>query len=120
MRVRKEYLAREADKAAGISVAEDLLPYPGDKVVLYHSPVEGLSVFGTVFCVSCKDPAKVKAAVDRLQRPIEQLAGGGPAKVRKKLYRGVEVREVYGRGFGVLTPTYAVVGEWLVVAGNPQ
>ena len=47
-------------------------------------------------------------------------AGGGQAKVRKKVYRGVEMREFYGRGFGVLTPTYAVVGDWLVFAGHPQ
>ena len=35
-------------------------------------------------------------------------------------FRGVELREIYGRGFGVLTPTYAVVGDWLVIAGHPQ
>jgi hypothetical protein len=120
IRLRKEYMAREIDKFAGISVTEDLLPFLGDKVVIYQSPVEGLSVFGTVVCLSCKDPARVKAAVDRLQHPIERAVGGGPAKVRKKQYRGVEVREMYGRGFGVLTPTYAIVGEWLVIAAAPQ
>lgn len=120
IRRRKEYLNRELDKAIGVSVRNDLLPYLGDKVVLYQGPTEGLNVFGAVVCVSCKDPAKVKAAVDRMQRGVETVAGGGQMKVRKKTYRGVEMREIYTRGFGVLTPTYAVVGDWLVIAGHPQ
>ena len=32
-----------------------------------QSPTEGLSAFGTVVCVSLKDPAKIKIAADRLQ-----------------------------------------------------
>jgi hypothetical protein len=41
-------------------------------------------------------------------------------KIRRKVLHGVEIREVYSRGFGVVTPSYAVVGDWLVVAGHPQ
>ena len=41
-------------------------------------------------------------------------------KLRRKLLHGVEIREVYSRGFGFITPTYAVVGDWLVIAGHPQ
>lgn len=120
IRRRTEYLNRELTKALGVSVRDDLLPYLGDKVVLYQGPTEGLNVFGAVFCVSCKDAAKVKAAIDRMGRGVETIVGGGQMKVRKKIYRGVEMREVYTRGFGVLTPTYAVVGDWLVIAGHPQ
>jgi hypothetical protein len=119
IRRRKEYFAKELDKAAGISVKADLLPHLGDKVVMYQTPTEGLSVFGTVVAVSCKDPAKVKTAVDRMQRAFEAFAAS-PLKVKKKTLRGVEIREVYARGFGVVTPTYAVVGDWLVIAGHPQ
>jgi hypothetical protein len=86
---------------------------------MYQTPTEGLSVFGTVVVVSCKDPAKVKTAVDRMQRAFETFAAS-PLKVKKKTLRGVEIREVYARGFGVVTPTYAVVGDWLVIAGHPQ
>ena len=120
IRRRKAYVAREIDKAAGVAVRTDLLPHLGDKFVLYHGPTEGLNVFGAVVCVSCQDPAKVKSAVDRMQRAVETVAGSGQGKVRKKVYRGVEIREFYGRGFGVLTPSYAVVGNWLVIAGHPQ
>jgi len=119
-KLRKDYLDRELTKAAGINVRDDLLPHLGDKVCLFQTPTEGLSVFGSVLCISVKDPAKVRTAADRLNRALDQLAGGGPMKVRKKVLAGVEMREVYGRGFGVVTPTYAVVGDWLVIAGHPQ
>ena len=120
IRLRKEYLAKEADKITGIDLREELLPYLGDKIVTFQTPVEGLSVFGQVVCISLKDPVKVKSAADRIARNLESFVGGGPMKIRKKVYHGVEVREIYSRGFGVLTPTYAIVGDWLVVAAQPQ
>lgn len=119
IKARKEYLMRETDKFLGISVTEDLLPHLGDKVVVFQSPTEGLQVFGTVVCVSVKDAAKVRTAADRVQRALEAIANS-PIKVRKKTLMGVEYREFYARGFGIITPTYAVVGDWLVVAGHPQ
>jgi hypothetical protein len=97
----------------------DLLPHLGDKLVLFQSPTEGLSVFGQVVCVSVKDAAKVRAATDNIQRALEGIANS-PIKVRKKVLKGVEIREFYARGFGVVTPAYAVVGDWLVVAAHPQ
>ncbi len=119
VKARKEYLDREADKFLGVSIKDDLLPHLGDKFVTFQSPTEGLSVFGTVICVSLKDPAKVKAATDRIQRALEGIANS-PIKVRKKVLKGVEIREFYARGFGVVTPSYAIVGDWLVVAAHPQ
>ena len=118
-KVRKGYLAREADKFLGVDVKKDLLPHLGDKLVLFQSPTEGLSVFGQVVCVSCKDPEKVRAATDNIQRALEGIANS-PIKVRKKVLKGVEIREFYARGFGILTPSYAFVGEWLVVSAHPQ
>jgi hypothetical protein len=119
IKARKEYLAREADKFLGISMADDVLPYLGDKLVIFQSPTEGLQVFGSVVCISVKDAAKVRSATDRVQRALEELASS-PIKVRKKVLKGVEYREFYARGFGVVTPTYAIVDDWLVVAGHPQ
>lgn len=118
-KLRKATIERELTKALGLNVREDLLPHLGDRVCVFQSPTEGLSVFGTVVCVSVKDGAKVRTAAERLNRALEQLAGG-PMKVRKKVLAGVEIREVYGRGFGIFTPSYAVVGDWLVIAGHPQ
>lgn len=119
IKARKEYLAREADKFLNVNVADDVLPHLGDKLVLFQSPTEGLSVFGQVICISCKDPAKIKTATDNIQRALEGIANS-PIKVRKKVLKGVEIREFHARGFGVVTPTYALVGEWLVVGGHPQ
>src|SRR5581483_1586606 len=61
IRLRREHLTREIDKAVGVSIKDDVLPALGDKVVVFQSPTEGLSVFGTVVCVSLKDPEKAKA-----------------------------------------------------------
>jgi hypothetical protein len=119
IKARKAFLASEGDKFLGISVADDLLPHLGDKLVVFQSPTEGLQVFGTVVCISVKDAAKVRTAADRVQRAIEAIANS-PIKVRKKTLKGVEYREFYARGFGVVTPTYAIVDDWLVVAGHPQ
>ncbi len=119
IQARKEYLMRETDKFLGISVTDDLLPYLGDKVVVFQSPTEGVQVFGTVVCISVKDAAKVRTAADRVQRALEAIANS-PIKVRKKTLKGVEYREFYARGFGIITPTYAVVGDWLVISGHPQ
>src|SRR5262245_3617530 len=119
VKARKEYMMREVDKLLGVSVTDDLLPYLGDKLVVYQSPTEGISLFGMVVCVSVKDPAKIRAATDRMQGLFETIASS-PVKIRKKMVKGVEVREVYGRGFGILTPSYAIVGDWLVVSAYPQ
>lgn len=116
---RREFLEREFEKLIGISVRDDILPHVGDKVVMFQSPTEGLSVLGTVFCFSLKDPAKLKSVADRINRGLETIASA-PIKVKKKMLLGVEMRELYSRGFGFITPTYAFVDDWLVVAIHPQ
>lgn len=119
IRLRREFVAKMYDKAVGVNIKEDVVPYLGDKVVVFQSPTEGLSAFGTVICVSLKDSAKIKTVADRIQRGLETLVSA-TIKVRKKTFNGVEIRELYSRGFGFLTPTYAVVGNWLVVSLHPQ
>jgi hypothetical protein len=119
IRLRREYVAKMYDKEVGVNIREDVVPYLGDKVVVFQSPTEGLSIFGTVVCVSLKDSAKVKSVADRIQRGLETLIGA-TIKVRKKTLGGIEVRELYSRGFGILTPAYAIVGDWLVVSLHPQ
>jgi len=72
-----------------------------------------------VICVSLKDKAKAQAVADRIQLGLDTLIGN-PIKVRKKALRGIEIRELYSRGFGILAPAYAIVGDWLVVSIQPQ
>lgn len=119
LRLRRDAVAKEYDKLLGISIKEELLPYLGDKVVMFQSPTEGLTVFGTVVCVSLKEPARVQALSDRAHRSLERIFGG-TIKVRKKTMKGVEIRELYSKDFGFLTPCYAIVGDWLVVSVHPQ
>ncbi|HEV3384457.1 MAG TPA: hypothetical protein VG097_06555 [Gemmata sp.] len=52
LRLRRDYVAKLYDKALGVNIKEEVVPYLGDKVVVFQSPSEGLSVFGTVICVS--------------------------------------------------------------------
>jgi hypothetical protein len=119
IRLRREYLMKEVDALAGVSIKNALLPHLGDKLVIFNSPTEGLSVLGTVVCISLKDPAKFKAATDRIHRGLETRVGA-PVKVRKKMLCGVEIRELYCREFYIVTPTYAIVGDWLVLSLHPQ
>ena len=119
IRLRREYLEREFEKLIGVNIREDVLPYTGDKVVVYQSPSEGISAFGTVIVRVAQGPGKDQ---DR-RGPSEPGTGDHrqrPIKVRKKMLHGVEIRELYSRGFGILTPTYALVGDWLVVSMHPQ
>lgn len=118
IQARKEYLMREADKLLGITLKDDLLQHLGDKVVTYQSPAEGFQILGTVVCISVKDATKVKTATARLQGAVESFTG--PVRLRKKMLKGVEIRELHSKGFGFVTPTYAVVDDWLVIAAYPQ
>jgi hypothetical protein len=119
IRLRREAIAKLYDKEVGANIKDDIVPYLGDKAVVFQSPSEGISVFGTVICVSVKNPAKIRAAANRVQAGLENIIGT-PVKVRKKTFGGVEICELYSKNFGVITPTYAVVGDWLVVAFHPQ
>ena len=98
---------------------DDVLPHLGDKVVMFQSPTEGLSVFGTVVCVSLKDPAKIKSVADRINRGLEddrQRADQGPEE------------DAAGRGdsralLARLRHRHAdlrFVDDWLVVSVHPQ
>jgi hypothetical protein len=117
--LRREEVAKQFDRQLGLSIKDDVVPYLGDTVVVFQSPTEGLSLFGTTICVKVTNPAKVKLAADRVQQALENIISA-PIKVRKKTLRGYEIRELYSRGFGVLTPTVAVLDDWLVVSFEPQ
>ncbi len=119
IRLRREYLCKEADKLLGVNIKNALLPHLGDKLVIFNTPSEGFLTFGTVVCISVKDAAKLKAATDRIQRGLESYMGS-PVKVRKRTLCGVEIRELHSVGFSITTPTYAIVGDWLVLSMHPQ
>ncbi len=117
--LRREQLMKELDKQLGMNIKDALIPHLGDKLVIFNSPSEGLSSLGTVVCLSLKDGAKVKHAVDRIHRVLDSMAGAS-VKTRKKKLLGVEIRELYSPGFLIFTPTYAIVDDWLVFSLHPQ
>jgi hypothetical protein len=119
IRLRREALMKELDKALGVNFKSEFLAHLSDKFVISNSPSEGLSSLGTIACISLKDPAKFKMAMDRIQRRMETLVGA-PVKVRKKMLCGVEIRELYSKTFQIFTPTYAIAGDWLVFSLHPQ
>src|SRR5947209_12193793 len=88
--------AQRLDKAAGINLKEDLLPYLGDTVVAFASPSEGLISFGQVFAVEVKDAERVQQALDQ----IVQTQAGGNVRLKKRPIGDAEVREIYIRKQG--------------------
>jgi hypothetical protein len=112
-----ETAAQRLDKAAGIDIKADLIPYLGDTVVAYSSPSEGLFAFGQVFAIEVSDGEKVLQALDQ----ILQTQAGGNVRVRKRAIGDGEVREIYVRKQAFFfTPTYAVYKNWLVIGVFPQ
>jgi hypothetical protein len=112
-----ETAAQRLDKAAGLDLKGDLVPYLGDTVVAYASPSEGLISFGQVFAVEVKDADRVREALDQ----IVQTQAGGNVRLRKRAIADGEVREIYIRKQGFFfTPSYAVYKGWLVVGLFPQ
>jgi hypothetical protein len=110
----------KADQALGINIRKDLLGALGDKFLTYNSPAEGIIGLNMTFAIKVKDPKNLLDTLDQAAKGGAALAGVQMV-LRKKKYRGVEVREVQinQQGFFFL-PTYAVVKGWLVIGYFPQ
>jgi hypothetical protein len=112
-----ETAAQRLDKAAGLDLKAELLPYLGDTVVAYSAPSEGLISFGQVVAIEVKDGERVLQAIDQ----IVQTQAGGTVRMRKRPIADGEVREIYVRKQGFFfTPSYAVYKGWLVASLYPQ
>lgn len=110
----------EVNKLLGVNIRNDLLANLAGPIVSYNSPAEGPLTLGQTFMVRIKDADKLHAALDTAIKAIGQ-ATGADISVRKKKYRGVELREVHvhQQGFFFL-PTYAVHNGWLIFGYYPQ
>ncbi len=108
------------DQTLGINVRKDLLGSLGDRVVQYTSPAEGVFTLSQTIAIKVKDPSKLMESLDQAAKGLAGVANVKLA-VKKKKYRGVDLREVRvnEQGFFFL-PTYAVVDGWLVVSFYPQ
>jgi hypothetical protein len=110
----------EVNKFLGVNIRNDLLANLTGPIVSYNSPAEGPYVLGQTFLVKAKDADKLHAAVDQAIKAIGQ-ATGADVSIKKKKYRGVELREVqvHQQGF-IFAPTYTIHDGWLVFGYYPQ
>ncbi len=113
-------LATAANLALGIDLRQDLLAALDDQVIGYTSPSEGPLTLGQVVMIKVKDAGKVKESLEQIIKAISRLTGQD-IQLKKRTYRGVEIREVRVRAQGfVFLPSYALHKGWLCVALFPQ
>jgi hypothetical protein len=111
---------KEMHSVLGIDLRKDLLESLGDRMVEYTSPAEGPLTLGQTLLLRVKDADKLHTA---LAQAIKGLgaAAGTEVRVKKRAYRGVDMRLVMVKQQGfIFVPTYAVVDGWLVVSLFPQ
>jgi hypothetical protein len=111
---------KQIDAALGIDVRKDLLGSLGARFVHYTSPSEGALNFGEVLLFQVKDAEKLRATLDQAIKGLASSTGAN-IRVKKRMYHGVELREVHVKqqGFFFL-PTYAIHKDWLVISYFPQ
>jgi hypothetical protein len=104
----------------GLDLRNDLLGALGDKVVFYSTWSEGPLVLGETLLVKVKDGKKLQAALDQAVKALLKLTGND-ASLRKRTYRGAEVREIHVRKQGfIFVPSYTIHDGWLAVSLFPQ
>jgi len=111
---------QQINQTLGIDLRKDFLANLGGRVVTYTSPAEGPLNLGQTFLVKVKDAEKLQESIDQAIKGIGQAAGAD-VSVKKRKYRGVELREVHVRKEGfIFVPTYAIHDGWLVFGYFPQ
>jgi hypothetical protein len=111
---------KQADDVLGIDVRKDLLGALGGRFAHYTSPAEGPLNFGETYLFQVKDAEKLTATLDQVVKGIASGTGAN-IRVKKRLYHGVEVREVHFRQEGFFfVPTYAIHKDWLAISFFPQ
>jgi hypothetical protein len=111
---------QEADKALGIDLRKDLLGTLGDRLAQYSSPGEGPLALGQTILLRVKDADKLQGALDQAIKGLAQAAGVD-VQIKKRNYRGAELRMVQVRQQGfIFVPTYTIVDGWLAVSLFPQ
>ncbi len=115
----KEFI-QQADKIAGVDIRKDLIGSLGDQLVYYSSPTEGVFTLSQTVMLKVKDQKKLDATLEKMIKALGEQ-GGVEVTIKKRQYRGVELREVYvnEKGF-VFVPTYAFHKDWIVIGYFPQ
>jgi hypothetical protein len=115
----KEF-AKQANKLLGVDLRKDLLASLGDKFAYYTSPGDGPFTLGQTVLFKVKDAEKLQTTLEQVVKSLA-AAAGKEARIKKRDYRGVEIREVYVQQQGFfIVPTYAIHKDWLVIGFYPQ
>jgi hypothetical protein len=111
---------KEADNALGINIRKDLIGSLGDKMVQYTSNAEGPLFFGQMVLLEVKDGPKLQEAIDSALKAYAKRVGVDITQ-KKRMYHGVEMREVHVRQQGfIFVPSYVIHKNWLAVSFYPQ
>lgn len=115
----KDSAADAIDKALGVSLKTDLIDLLGSLFVTYHSPAEGGLMLGQVVAIPVKDSERVLQTLDEI---VQGHIGGSNARMKRRPFLDADIRELsFGRdALSVVTPSYAVYKNWLVVSMYPQ
>jgi hypothetical protein len=108
------------DEALGVSLRKDLLASLGDRFATYSSPAEGPLTLGQTFLFTVRDEKKLRESIDGAIKGLAKAAGV-EITVKKKTYRGAELREVHVNvpGF-IFIPTWTIHKGWFVLSYYPQ
>src|SRR5262249_4662650 len=111
---------KSIDEALGINLRKDLLAALGDRFATYSSPAEGPLTLGQTFLFTVRDEKKLRESIEAAIKGLAK-AGGVDINVKKKLSRGVELREVHANVPGFTsTPPSTIHKGWFVVSYSPQ
>jgi hypothetical protein len=109
-----------ANTALGIDLRKDLLGGLGNKIVFYTAPSEGPLVLGQTMLIQVKDGKKLQSTLDQAVKSLLKTLGKD-VSLRKRTYRGAEVREIRSRTPGFFfEPTYSIHNGWLAISFFPQ
>lgn len=122
-----EFLAQFRERT-GVDLETDVIAALGDTSAVYLSDsTGGGSLLSAVMTFKLKDPAKISQAMERLTNAANQMASQaelGPGRVRLESAmqgKGVSLTSMRVRGLPMpLQPSFAIVGDWLVVGACAQ
>jgi hypothetical protein len=110
----------QANQFLGINIRDDLLNSLDSLMMQYNSSSEGFLSLGQMTLIKIKDEKKLQAALDNVAKKLGSFPGV-PVSIKKKNYRGVDLREVEIRSPGIFyAPTYGIHNGWFVFSLYPQ
>jgi len=111
---------QQADQFVGISLRDDLLGSLDTLTMQYSSPSEGIFSLGQVYLIKVRDLKKLQAALDKFALSLGTMPGI-PVTIKKRTYRGVELREIQTQAPGfIYAPTFGIYNNWLIFSLYPQ